>query len=111
MANNRDEPPSNAEGKFLSEVSNAADRKLRVQRAGPQGVWFGLGLFGLVGWSVAIPTVVGGLLGFWWDQRHPAGHSRTLALLVAGLALGCTNAWLWIVRQDKLMHERTEDRK
>jgi len=108
MASNADEPRSAEEGRFLSQVGTAADRKLRVQRSGPQGVWFGLGLFGLVGWSIAIPTVAGGLLGCWWDQRHPSVHSRTLALLVGGLVLGCINAWLWVIKQDNSMHERKD---
>ena len=58
---------------------------------------------------MATPTVVGGLLGWWWDRRHPSVHSRTLALLVGGLVLGCANAWLWVMRQDDVMHHRTED--
>lgn len=111
MASNSEDPRSAAEGKFLSEVGTAAARKLRVLRTGPQGVWFGLGLFGLVGWSIAIPTVAGGLLGYWWDRRHPAAHSRTIALLVGGLVLGCVNAWRWVVGQDQLMHERKDGGK
>jgi predicted F0F1-ATPase subunit len=49
------------------------------------GVWFGLGMMGLIGWSVAIPTLLGAALGIWLDSRHPGSHSWTLALLVAGL--------------------------
>ncbi|MBL0890341.1 MAG: AtpZ/AtpI family protein, partial [Gemmatimonadaceae bacterium] len=38
-------------------------------------------------------------LGRWLDQRNPGGRSFTLALLVAGLCLGCMNAWHWIARE------------
>jgi ATP synthase protein I len=34
-------------------------------------VWFGLGMMGLIGWSVAIPTLLGAALGLWLDKRHP----------------------------------------
>ncbi len=43
---------------------------------------------GLIGWSVA-----GAALGLWLDEHHPSGHSWTLALLMAGLMIGCLNAW------------------
>ena len=32
----------------------------------------------------------------------------TLALIVAGLTLGCFNAWHWIAKEDKAMREERE---
>ena len=49
-----------------------------------QSPWFGLGMFGLVGWAVAVPIVVGTALGRWIDARWPGDMSWTLALLLAG---------------------------
>jgi len=69
------------------EIGAKATRKLRAQRHVTRTVWFGLGMMGLIGWSVAIPTLLGALLGLWLDQRYPAGRSWTLALLVAGLGI------------------------
>jgi ATP synthase protein I len=66
-------------------------------------------MMGLVGWSVAVPTVLGAAFGIWLDKRHPGSHSWTLALLVAGLAIGCLNAWIWIAKEDKAMREEQED--
>jgi ATP synthase protein I len=100
---------SSQETRFSAEVAAKAARKLRVQRHGKQGVWFGLGMFGLIGWSVAVPTILGAMLGLWWDKRHPGAHSWTLALLVAGLVVGCANAWHWIAQEDKAMHDDSED--
>jgi ATP synthase protein I len=91
-------------------VAAKADRKLRAQRAGPRGVWFGLGMTGLIGWSVTVPTLAGALLGLWWDRRHPGGRSWTLMLLVAGLVIGCANAWHWLVREDQAMRDEPEDK-
>ena len=49
------------------EVGAKAARKLRARRNSAQGVWFGLGMMGLIGWSVAIPTLLGAALGIWLD--------------------------------------------
>lgn len=94
---------------FVGEVGAKAARKLKARRNSAQGVWFGLGMMGLVGWSVAIPTLLGAALGLWLDKRHPGGHSWTLALLMVGLAIGCLNAWHWVARENKAMHGERED--
>jgi ATP synthase protein I len=91
------------------EVGAKAARKLRAQRHVTRTVWFGLGMMGLIGWSVAIPTLLGAALGLWLDQRYPEGRSLTLALLVAGLAIGCLNAWHWVTKEDRAMREEQED--
>lgn len=87
------------------EVGAKAARKLRARRNSAQGVWFGLGMMGLVGWSVAIPTLLGTALGIWLDVHHPGKHAWTLALLVAGLAIGCFNAWHWVTKEDREMQD------
>jgi ATP synthase protein I len=58
-----------------------------------------LGMMGLVGWSVAIPTLIGVALGWWIDRSWPGRMSWTLTLLFVGVAIGCLNAWYW-VRQE-----------
>lgn len=90
------------------EVGAKVVRKLKAKSNSNQGVWFGLGMMGLIGWSVVIPTVLGAALGIWLDNRHPGGHSWTLALLVAGLTIGCLNAWHWVSKEDKEMHADEE---
>ncbi len=85
-----------------------AARKLKARRNSEAGVWFGLGMMGLIGWSVAVPTLLGAALGLWLDERDPGGRSWTLALLVAGLSVGCANAWHWVAREDQSMHEDQE---
>ncbi len=95
---------------FVRKVASESARKLRVLREGKQGVWFGLGMSGLIGWSVAAPSLGGALLGLWLDRRYPGGHSWTLMLLAAGLVIGCANAWHWIAAQARAMNDRTEDK-
>jgi ATP synthase protein I len=98
-----DEPAAAA---FARRVGVQAERKLDARRHPEQGVWFGLGMMGLIGWSVVVPTLAGAALGAWLDHRFAATHSWTLALMAAGLVLGCANAWRWVERQDREMHAR-----
>ena len=105
-----DQPDKTAkpEASFAGEIGAKAARKLKARKS-TQGVWFGLGMMGLVGWSVAVPTLLGAALGIWLDKHHPGKHPWTLALLVVGLAIGCLNAWHWIAKEDQAMHDETED--
>jgi ATP synthase protein I len=93
---------------FSREVGAKAARKLRARKSN-QGVWFGLGMMGLIGWSVVVPTLLGAALGIWLDNRHPGNHSWTLMLLVIGLAIGCLNAWHWVDKEDKEMRGDQEE--
>ncbi len=92
--------------KLLAEqIRLKAARKLRARRDGSPGVWSGLGMMGLIGWSVVLPTLLGAALGIWLDSHYPGTHPWTLALLMAGLVLGCLNAWRWVEQQDRAMHD------
>jgi ATP synthase protein I len=106
-----DEPKqsSNSEPSFAEQVGAKAARKLKARRNTGQGVWFGLGMMGLVGWSVAVPTLLGAALGFWLDKHHPGTHAWTLALLVAGLMIGCLNAWHWVAKEERAIREDMEN--
>lgn len=94
---------------FAEQVGAKAARKLRQRRNPDDGVWFGLGMMGLIGWSVAVPTLLGAALGIWLDSRYPGQHSWTLALLVLGLTIGCFNAWHWVAKEDQAMREDNAD--
>ena len=105
-----DEPDSNPRGgsDFSKEIGAQADRKIKARKS-TQGVWFGLGMMGLIGWSVVVPTLLGAALGIWLDKHHPGKHAWTLALLVVGLAIGCLNAWHWVAREEQAMKDGSED--
>ncbi|MEM5788596.1 MAG: AtpZ/AtpI family protein [Syntrophobacteraceae bacterium] len=83
------------------KVAEKEARKLRARREDDRGVWYGLGMMGLIGWSVAIPTLVGIAIGIWIDVRWPSRFSWTLMLLFLGVVLGCLNAWYWVSRESK----------
>lgn len=74
-----------------------------------KSVWSGLGLFGMVGWSIAVPSLLGAALGVWLDKIYKQSFSWTLSLLVAGLMLGCLIAWNWVQKEDTEIHKRNED--
>lgn len=96
-------------GNKLSElVGDKAKRKLRAQRD-KRSVWSGLGLFGMVGWSVAVPTLLGAALGIWLDKNYKESFSWTLSLLLVGLMFGCIIAWNWVQKENKEIHKDSED--
>ena len=93
-------PPAKRGDPLPEQIGRKAARKLRARAAGQPSIWFGLGLFGIVGWTVALPPVLGALLGLWIDKNWPSRHSWVLTLLIAGLALGCVTAWQWLRKQN-----------
>lgn len=93
--------PDNPELRFGLDVGRKAVRKLRARHEADRGAWFWVGMFGLVGWSVAVPTVIGIALGLWFDRLFPGRVSWTLTLLMVGVALGCLNAWYWIKQENR----------
>jgi len=105
-----EEPPTKRTTAFSQQVGAKETRKLKAQRKATQSIWFGIGVFGLIGWSVAVPTLLGAVLGLWLDKHHPGKHSWTLTLLIIGLIIGCLNAWHWVAREDKQMRDETEDK-
>ena len=88
----------------------AARRKYASEHKG-SSVWFGLGMFGLVGWSVTIPTLLFTLIGIWIDTQVQSQYSWTLMLLVLGIVLGCLNAWFWIRREEKEIRKEIDEKK
>ncbi|MDA0934429.1 MAG: AtpZ/AtpI family protein [Planctomycetota bacterium] len=109
MSDDRTKPEGQLPPTLAQQVGSKADRKLRAQRSDAH-VWFGLGMMGLIGWSVVTPTLIGATLGAWLDRRRPGAFSWTLALMLAGLLLGCFNAWYWVTKEDAAMAQERGDR-
>jgi ATP synthase protein I len=100
--------PTESEPSLATVVGAKATRKLKARRHRRRNVWFGLGMMGVVGWSITLPTLLGAAVGLWLDQHYPGKHPWALALLVAGLAIGCANAWHWVAKEDKAMRDEQE---
>jgi len=102
--------PGKDSADFARLIGAKSARKLKAQHNNAAGVWFGLGMMGLIGWSVVVPTLLGAALGLWLDEHHPGSHSWALALLVAGLVIGCANAWRWVAKEDRAIHDEEENK-
>ncbi|RMF27637.1 MAG: ATP synthase subunit [Cyanobacteria bacterium J083] len=88
------------EKNFQQKISRKSDRKIKAKKE-EKNIWLGLGMFGMVGWSVAIPTLLGIAIGIWIDTHVTSKYSWTLMLLIVGVILGCLNAWYWISKESK----------
>ena len=97
--------PANDETNFSLQVGAQAARKLKAQRSTTKSIWFGLGMSGLVGWSITVPTLIGAALGLWVDKHYPGSYSWTLMLLLIGLVIGCLNVWHWVNSEYAEMQE------
>lgn len=87
--------------RFEREVERKEKRRLKAKAEGERDVTFWLGMFGLVGWSVALPALLMTLLGVWLDGRFPGPVSWALTFLLTGMAIGCLNAWYWIQKESR----------
>jgi ATP synthase protein I len=94
---------------FSRQVAATEQRKIKARRSPVPSVWLGLGMMGLIGWSVTIPTLLCAALGLWLDHHYPGTHDWTLALLAAGLTIGCLNAWRWVANEVHAMRDDQEE--
>src|SRR5664279_2528609 len=104
-----DNSDQNDETVFSEQIAKKEKRKLTARRTGAGTVWAGLGMFGMIGWSVAIPTLLGAALGIWLDKKYPQSFSWTLTFLVIGLLAGCIIAWYWVTKEDREIHQNKEE--
>jgi ATP synthase protein I len=99
----------NEETNFSRQVGAQAARKWKAQRGAKRSIWFGLGMSGLIGWSVTVPALIGAALGIWVDKHYRSRFSWTLMLLLLGLIIGCLNAWHWVASEYKEMQEDPDE--
>jgi ATP synthase protein I len=105
MNNNKDNSGEKLPAKqeeFHSTVKKKAERKLKAKLEGKNVLWYGLGMSGIVGLLVIIPTLMGLYIGIFLDKKIPTSYSFTLMGLLLGIILGCFNAWLWITRKSRV---------
>lgn len=92
-----DRPDYNTD--LTEQVGQKEQRKIKARREQGRSIWYGLGMFGIVGWSIAVPTLIGIAVGIWLDRRWPQPFSFTLMCLFVGVVIGCVIAWYWVKRE------------
>lgn len=91
------------------QIGTQENRMLKAQHEKKRSVWTGLGLFGMVGWTIVAPTLIGAGIGRWLDTKYMQSFSWTLSLLIVGLTLGCYAAWHWIKKEYNNMHKNNSN--
>ncbi|MEW6519339.1 MAG: AtpZ/AtpI family protein [Thermodesulfobacteriota bacterium] len=82
-------------------VEKKYQKRQQARQEKQKPIFFGLGMFGTIGWTVAVPTVLGTFLGRWLDGLHLLDNriSWTLTGLFGGLFLGAVAAWGWVKKE------------
>lgn len=93
---------------FSKKIEEKAERQQNAMKEKKQSIWFGLGMFGMIGWSVSIPTLLGIGGGIWLDLHYPQSFSWPLNGLIVGLFTGCFIAWHWVSKEHKEMNKKEE---
>lgn len=97
---------------FADDIGQKAMRKAQAERKDSVGnMWFGLGTFGMVGWSVVVPTLAGIVIGTWLDEATSMGFSWRLTLMFVGVVIGCLNAWYWVSKERNQIEAEREGRR
>jgi ATP synthase protein I len=99
----------NEANEFSKGVGKKAQRKLNAIHNDKKSVWFGLGMMGIVGWTIVVPTLLGTLLGIWLDGKYPETFSWTLTGLILGLLAGCLIAWRWVNKEHNEINQNNDD--
>jgi ATP synthase protein I len=91
--------------KFKREIAKKQARRIKGRKQKNSGLWYGFGVFGIVGWSVMIPFLVFLFLGIMIDLKYPGKISWTITFILIGIVIGCLNAWYWIKKEREKIEE------
>ena len=97
------QPHANRKEQLPEVVDEKIKRRLKAEREKDKSIFFGFGMFGMVGWSVAVPTVIFTLVGRWLDMVRVGREniSWTLTGLFTGLIVGGIIAWRWVSKEGR----------
>lgn len=85
-------------------------QRMKAARDGPGASPLrGFGVFGIIGWSVAVPIVSGAFLGLWLNRVAPQSFSWPIALILGGVVVGGIIAWKWIGEESQEQHSEVTD--
>ncbi|WP_417512678.1 AtpZ/AtpI family protein [Marinobacter sp.] len=90
---------STEDDRSAEDIRRSAERMKRARDEPGVSPLRGLGAFGIIGWSIAVPTVGGAFLGLWLNDVAPQNFSWPIALILGGVVVGGIIAWGWIERE------------
>lgn len=90
---------STKDDRSAEDIRRSAERMKRARDEPGASPLRGLGAFGIIGWSIAVPTVGGAFLGLWLNGVAPQTFSWPIALILGGVVVGGIIAWSWIERE------------
>lgn len=91
------------------DIRRSAERLQRSRRSPGASPLRGLGVFGMIGWSIAVPTVGGAFLGLWLNQVAPQAFSWPIALILGGSVVGGIIAWTWVSKETQSQNEQNRE--
>lgn len=94
---------------FLQKVEQKERRKIRAKKSSSISIWEHIGTFGLIGWSITFPALLGTGIGWLIDRKTTGSHHYTVSLLVLGLFIGCMQAWYWVSKEYRNIGEEKKD--
>lgn len=83
------------EEKLIDKIEKDAKKKIKSKNEKKE-INFGLGFFGIVGWLMAVPTLLAVALGVYLDKNTNSSFSWTLTLIFVGVIVGGFNTWRWL---------------
>lgn len=97
------------ESKNLAAMRRRAERLEQARKHKAASPLLGLSTFGVIGWSIALPTVMGAFLGRWLNDVAPQEFSWPIALILGGLVLGIAFAWNTISEAQQAAEKALQD--
>ncbi len=91
------QPPNKKD--FRNQAIHKEARKLNARRKPEMNAWWGFSVFGLVGWSVVVPPLIGVFIGWWLKKHYMGSHAWTLVFLLAGIGVGSALALVLLARE------------
>lgn len=85
--------------KFRNKLKVKSQRILEARKQEDKTVLKAFKAAGMIGWSVAVPTILGIALGLWLDHHYKRSYSWTLIFLIVGIIVGCILAWKLSIRE------------
>ncbi|MBP8924463.1 MAG: F0F1 ATP synthase subunit [Pseudomonadales bacterium] len=93
------------------DIRRSAERMKRARSAPGASPLRGLGAFGVIGWSIAVPTVGGAFLGLWLNRVAPQDFSWPIALILGGTVIGGLIAWTWVSEEGPDQEKQSGERQ